>query len=100
MHDEMVRLYLELPLREQVRRSLKRPAPSPDDPRLDEAQADIMERVIREVLGGLDLSPEAHERGLAITAAALRRAAGEDRHDDPIVTADQHRPVTVEDQQS
>jgi hypothetical protein len=86
MDDELMRLFLELPLRERVRRS-HLCAPSPDDPRLAEAQADVMESVIREVLEGLDLTSEQHERGLAIAAAALRRAAGEDQHDDPIAAS-------------
>jgi len=88
MDDDMVRLLLELPLREEVRRTLLRPPPSLEDPRFAEAQADLMESVIREVLDGLDLSPEARERGLAITAAALRRAAGEAEHYDPVVSSD------------
>ena len=83
----MLRLLLELPIREQVRRSLLRQAPSVEEPRLAEAQADVIEAVIREVLDGLDLSPEARERGLAIAASALRRAAGEAEHDDPIVAS-------------
>ena len=89
MDDSLVRLLLHLPLREQVRRSLLRPAPSLEDPRLAEAQADVMESVILELLDGLDLSPEQRERGLALAAGALRRAAREVEHYDPIVSTDQ-----------
>ena len=100
MDETMLRFLLELPLREQVRRSLLRPAPNLEDPRLAEAQADVIEGVILEILDGLELSPEQRERGLAIAAAALRRAAGEDEHYDPIASAHQHRPPMGRDQQS
>lgn len=99
MDDALLRLALELPLREQTRRAHRCP-PSLDDPRLAEAQADLLESVIREVLASLDLPDEVHRRALAIAASALRRAAGEDRHDDPIATAHQHRLATGRDQQS
>ena len=98
MDDEMVRLLLELPLRERVRREHRCP-PSLADPRLDEAQADIMEAIIREVLDSLDLPDQVHQRALDLAAAALRRAAGEE-HYDPMVSADQHRPAMDRDQQS
>ncbi|CAN5767161.1 hypothetical protein BH23CHL8_BH23CHL8_24560 [soil metagenome] len=103
MDEAMLRLFLELPIRERIRREHRCP-PSLDDPRLSEAQADILEGVIREVLAGLDLTEEQRERGLAIAAAALRRAAGEDRRAgepyDPMVTFDQHRLAMGWDQQS
>lgn len=86
MDEGILRLLLELPLREHVRRSLQRPPPSLADPRLDEIQVDLMEGVIREVIDGLDLTSEQRERGLALAAAALRRAAGESEHHDQMVS--------------
>ena len=83
----MVRLILELPLREHLRRTLHRPPPSLDDPRLAEAQAEIIEAIIREVLDGLDLPDEVYEQALKLAAASLRRAAGEDRHYDQMVAS-------------
>ena len=99
MDEIMLRLLLELPLRESVRHTHVC-APSLAGPRLAEAQADVVEGVIREVLDALDVTPDQHELGLVVAADALRRAAGEDRHYDPMVTADQHRPPSVPDQQS
>ena len=84
---ETMRLLLESPVRERIRREHRCP-PMLDDPRLAEAQADLIEGIIREVLDGLDLPPEQHEKGLALAAAGLRRAAREDEHDDPIGSGD------------
>ena len=87
MDEVLMRMLLELPLREHLRRQHRCP-PTRDDPRLSELQADLVEGVIRETLDALELSDERHEHGLTIAADALRRAAGEDRHDDPIVPSD------------
>ncbi|MFV2064265.1 MAG: hypothetical protein ACC726_12245 [Chloroflexota bacterium] len=99
MDSTVLRLSLELPLRERIRREHRCP-PRLADPRLDEAQADIIDRVIFEVLDALGLTAEQHERAITLTVEALRRAAGEDLHDEPIVRDDQHRPPTRRDQQS
>ena len=87
MDEVLMRMLLELPLREHLRRQHRCP-PTRDDPRLSELQADLVEGVIRETLDALELSDERHERGLTIAAAALRRAAGEAPHHDPIVTTE------------
>ncbi len=88
MDEPMLRLSLELPLRERIRREHRCP-PRLEDPRLDEAQADLIDRVIFEVLDALGLSTEQYQRGVTLTADALCRAAGEECHDDPIVTSDE-----------
>jgi hypothetical protein len=83
MDTDMVRLVLELPLREHLRRTLHRPPSTVADPRLAEAEADLLEGVIREVLAALDLTQDEHDRALRVAVAALRRAVGEDRDEDP-----------------
>lgn len=93
MDETLTRLLLELPLRERVRREHRCP-PSLEDIRLTEAQADIIDRVIFEVLDAIGLTAEQHERAIDLTVAALLRAAGEDAHDDPIVRDEgTHQPV-------
>ena len=99
MDEAMLRLFLELPLRERIRREHRCP-PSLDDPRLLEAQADMVDRVIFEVLDALELTTEQYERAITLTVDALSRAAGEDPHDDPSVGDDQHRPPSLGHQQS
>jgi hypothetical protein len=92
MDSDLIRLVLEAPLREHLRRTLHRPPPSLADPRLDEVQADLIEAVIRETLDGLDLPQEEHDRALRVAAEALRRAAGETEHYDQMVPS--ATPVT------
>ena len=87
MDETMLRLLLELPLRERLRRAHRCP-PTIADPRFNEVLADLIDRVIFEVLDALELSSEQYQRAVTLTVEALLRAAGEDPHDDPIVRDD------------